>query len=68
MHQADGCGRAGAPHRFRVVGIEQQQVAGADGGEMLPARVQQEATTVSGNTGAEVIGHGLVPVELDGEP
>ena len=60
--------RIRAVHGRLVVGIEQQQFRGLDAREMPPARVHQELLAVGRYGQAEVIGHRLVPVKLDGQP
>ena len=56
-------GRVGAVHGFGIIGIDQQQFAGADAGEMPAVRVHQEPRAVVGHRVAEVVGDALVHVQ-----
>ena len=57
-------GRVVAVHHVLVVRIEEQQVAGLDGREVLPTRVEQELAAVAGDDRAEVVADALAPAEL----
>jgi hypothetical protein len=61
-----GIGRAGPVHRFRVVGIQQQQVRGPDSGEVHLVGIHQEPRAVTADRKAEMIGHRLVHVQPRG--
>ena len=55
-------------HDIRVVGIEQQQIARLDRGEMLPARIEQEFPPIGRNSGTEVVADRLAPAEAMAKP
>ena len=47
-------------HGGRVIGVQQDELAGPDQAEVTPPWVTQKPSTVSRHGGAEVVGHGLV--------
>ena len=60
-------GRVRAVHRVFVVGVEAEEIARLEAGEMPPARIHQKSPAVVAEREAEMIGDRFVPVVADGE-